>query len=680
MVAPRQVQKRYRKKCEPDLRSRCDRPDGDTIKKLRGWRRVYRYRLGEYRVIYRVDLDLRLATILRVGHRRDVYDPIGLDDDGGPSPETFLSAPPDELEEGADSIDLTGAFSTFGKRTPENSSPPLPRTIDEESLEKLMIPSEDWDRFLNSTTEAELLALDGQVPPGALEKVVELLFPSSIEERLRAPSRVASVGEIERLIEGEIGIESLMLVLDPEQREFLDRIKGTRPSGPWMVKGGPGSGKSLLGLYGIERIMSLAAAELGLGKPISVLFTTYTHSLTRTARNLMGQLNVQTPNAQLDIKNVDQVIHDIVPGGNWTFGYHQRGTVSEILRELGLTTKSFSFSATDAEFVLEEIEGVIYGRGVQTLDEYLGVPRAGRGRRLGTKQKRDLWVAFVRLREKLAESNKRLWHERDLVALKAVRPLYDYVFIDEAQDLSLVRLRFLVGLCRSSQGVFIAADSNQSIYGSGLPWREVADDLKFTGRSKIFRKNHRNPKPIWDAIRPFAAGVDDGDEETLSVEAYRDGPEPLLLRYRDDEASAVSAAITQMCESRRLPHSHCVVLAPTRAITHRIADGLPNAMRARAMASKDFDITHAGVKVTTFHAAKGLEFPIVVVAGLADGVFPHSSADGDPDKIREGRRLLFVASSRATQQLAFVAPMDNPSRFLDYIDRDQWLIKDHSPD
>jgi len=80
------------------------------------------------------------------------------------------------------------------------------------------------------------------------------------------------------------------------------------------------------------------------------------------------------------------------------------------------------------------------------------------------------------------------------------------------------------------------------------------------------------------------------------------------------------------------------------------------------------------VTLMTMHAAKGLEFPVVIIAGMEEGLFPHNRTIGDPHEMEEERRLCYVAITRARERLyittarwrsIFGQRMANiPSRFI----------------
>ncbi len=83
------------------------------------------------------------------------------------------------------------------------------------------------------------------------------------------------------------------------------------------------------------------------------------------------------------------------------------------------------------------------------------------------------------------------------------------------------------------------------------------------------------------------------------------------------------------------------------------------------------------VSLLTVHSAKGLEFPVVFLTGMEEGIFPHASSIGDEGGLEEERRLCYVAMTRAMDQLHISHAMErrrfgersfrSPSRFLDEI-------------
>jgi DNA helicase-2/ATP-dependent DNA helicase PcrA len=87
-----------------------------------------------------------------------------------------------------------------------------------------------------------------------------------------------------------------------------------------------------------------------------------------------------------------------------------------------------------------------------------------------------------------------------------------------------------------------------------------------------------------------------------------------------------------------------------------------------------------GVTLMTIHCAKGLEYPVVFLAGLEENLFPHAMSNQDPQDLEEERRLCYVAMTRAKKRLIVthsryrrtqgVQLVAKPSRFLDEIPRE----------
>jgi DNA helicase-2/ATP-dependent DNA helicase PcrA len=86
------------------------------------------------------------------------------------------------------------------------------------------------------------------------------------------------------------------------------------------------------------------------------------------------------------------------------------------------------------------------------------------------------------------------------------------------------------------------------------------------------------------------------------------------------------------------------------------------------------DFGSNAVTLMTLHGAKGLEFPVVFMTGLEEGIFPHSRALYDANELEEERRLMYVGMTRAKQELYLMHAMartlyggrlsNPPSRFL----------------
>ncbi len=91
----------------------------------------------------------------------------------------------------------------------------------------------------------------------------------------------------------------------------------------------------------------------------------------------------------------------------------------------------------------------------------------------------------------------------------------------------------------------------------------------------------------------------------------------------------------------------------------------------------EVDADSSQVLLMTLHTAKGLEFPVVFLIGMEDGVFPHLRSLGEPDELEEERRLAYVGITRAKERLYFShawcrnlwgqTQYNPPSRFLQEI-------------
>src|SRR5258708_26247557 len=151
---------------------------------------------------------------------------------------------------------------------------------------------------------------------------------------------------------------------------------------------------------------------------------------------------------------------------------------------------------------------VIIARQARSLQEYGRTPRTGSKLPLNATQRAVVWTVYERWRDLLQARGRESWQQgraraEAMVEQSDLYQRYDAVIIDEAQDLDPSMLRLLIKLCKTAQYIFVTADANQSIYGSGFTWSDVHEDLKFQGRTSILRANYRSTSEIGEAAQSY---------------------------------------------------------------------------------------------------------------------------------------------------------------------------------
>ena len=152
-----------------------------------------------------------------------------------------------------------------------------------------------------------------------------------------------------------------------------------------------------------------------------------------------------------------------------------------------------------------------------------------------------------------------------------------------------------------------------------------------------------------------------------------------------EDAAATLESLEQLREAGALDGG--AAAAPPAGVAAQGAGGLPPLAAEKLPAfmewlalRSDLDSLagqSSAITMMTIHSAKGLEFPVVFVAGMEEGIFPHRAHEGDAESIEEERRLAYVAITRAERRLyltyavtrrMFGSVQTNPrSRFLNEI-------------
>ena len=220
---------------------------------------------------------------------------------------------------------------------------------------------------------------------------------------------------------------------------------------------------------------------------------------------------------------------------------------------------------------------------------------------------------------------------------REVKDLLAYARLVEnpADDVSFLRI---ANVPRRGVGDTSLAKIRQRAFDQGVPIAEAAREAATAGVSGKALKGLRELSQLLDRARaqprrPVAA--------ILALLAEGSGYKAMLETSHDElERSRVENVDELVAFARQLDEREPDV-------------ELSTFLERAALVSEQDDVEEDGgrVQLMSAHAAKGLEFPCVVVAGAEDGWFPHVRSVDEPGGIEEERRLFYVAMTRAEDEL-----------------------------
>lgn len=330
-------------------------------------------------------------------------------------------------------------------------------------------------------------------------------------------------------------------------------------------------------------------------------------------------------------------------------------------------------------FIETEWHDVVDAWQLTTWEAYRDVPRLGRKTRIGEQQRAVLWSIFERLRALLADAGLVTLagaYARAAALLASGAPRsYDYLVVDEAQDLGVPHLRLLAALAGDRpDALFFAGDLGQRIFQTPFSWRSLGVDVR--GRSSTLRINYRTSHQIRrradHLLPPELSDVDGNTEVRRGTVSAFNGAEPGIRVF--ESAEAERAGVAEWLRAR-----HAEGVDPREiAVFVRSEAELSRARAAVTAAGLDCfvldgeaDGAPGAAAIGTMHLAKGLEFRAVAVIACDDEILPQQErieSVGDEadlaDVYETERHLLYVACTRARDHL-LVTGVAPASEFLD---------------
>ncbi|HKW22428.1 MAG TPA: ATP-dependent helicase [Ktedonobacterales bacterium] len=460
------------------------------------------------------------------------------------------------------------------------------------------------------------------------------------------------------------------------------------PGDQLLIRGAPGSGKTTTLLY---RALALAERRQSPDETISVF--TYNKTLASYVHELVA--GITDPPITVTTFHSwawKQLSHErLTPqrNGKVVSGRERAQILMTAVRRVQAALpgeRQQKVLENGLKFWEDEFEWV-KGRMIEDLGTYEGVARVGRVDPLRIPARRAVWQVLEEYQRELQQRDSIDYDDFALLLLHHWPSVpeehqIDHVLIDESQDLHAAQIELLARV--TGKTITIVADEGQRIYKRSFTWTQLGEEFLSGGRkTKVLKHTFRPTRQILAFAKSLRLEESLGTLADLPPvdigEPDRDGPIPVIHtvegRGADLSRAQYQLAVELLGVLRaQYPDQTIGVFARHWDALNGLAAELDRQgnVAYNMVKERNDDVSSPGVKLTTFHSAKGLEFDQVLLIGVDEGTVPqppdaHMTPEECDEHLRYERRLLYVAMTRARDALHIVhGPA--PSPFLAELD------------
>lgn len=437
--------------------------------------------------------------------------------------------------------------------------------------------------------------------------------------------------------------ETWMTFLHPHQHAIATRDY----AGPARISGPAGTGKTVVALH---RLRHLARHTTG-----PLLFTTFVRTLPVVHRESFRRLAPELAD-RIQFVHLHAWARSFLTDRGLPATVHSTQVNTAFSHAWMAHRTSLQELAPATGYWQDEIDRVIKGRGLATLQDYTAISRRGRSVPLNGSQRALVWQLYETYERNLAE--KHLMDHNDLIssALRELiaRPLdepYAAVVVDEVQDITLTGLRLLHQLSGDGPNrLLLVGDGQQQVYPGG--WRLSEAHIPVRGRGEVLRVNYRNRANILGFAQRFQATNNVDDLDGAEGVALRDvecaNPGGETRRWRGPEADLPNALVDAV-KTLPVPKDHAALIIFDHRSLKRCTEILNRAGIPLQRLDQYTGEPVGALKIGTVHRAKGLDFQAVLTV-----LFPPEDArtEAAEHENREQRvRQHLVAATRARDYL-----------------------------
>ena len=421
--------------------------------------------------------------------------------------------------------------------------------VSEDDLLSYGVPAE-WIADVQQATEDSLFDLADHLPNEAAEALLDLATGSMPQVAAPLPAEadpfqhpdaqrrfriMSNVEELERAL--EYPWEKWAVFLHPAQRQIVERDY----SGPARVSGSAGTGKTIVALH---RAVYLARND----PDARVLLTTFSDTLANALRGKLKLLIGNEPRIaeRLEVHSMSEIGHRLYEANFGSAAVATPEQVRKLLDDAAAQIEGHRFSS---RFLWTEWTEVVDAWQLGSWEDYRDVLRLGRKTRLAETQRKVLWPIFEKARSALKTESRitetEMFGRIAKHLSKAKHPPFEYVVIDESQDIGVSELRFLAAFGGGRpNSLFFAGDLGQRIFRQPFSWKALGVEIQ--GRSSTLRINYRTSHQIRAQadrlLPPTLADVDGNVEDRHGTISVFNGVPPSIATYDvpEDESRAVA--------------------------------------------------------------------------------------------------------------------------------------------
>lgn len=565
----------------------------------------------------------------------------------------------------------------------ENQSKLLDIYKDKDLL-KIGIPQEYLPAVRSLISEEDLDKIAPALPEETIDVLYQLVAGYSLQEIMIERENAASVDPYDFaaalqnidsmrrfvVIDNDTELHAILhapleqwrVFLHPSQRRIVQRDF----KGPVRVLGGAGTGKTVVAIHRAKWLLENKYTK----NDDKILFTTFTKNLADDIEQNFLKLAPQCKD-RAEIINIDKWVTDFLKSHKTNEKIHYFRGTDDPYWEKALVEVDSS-NNLPLSFYREEWESIVQPQAITVIGEYASASRIGRGTKINRKQRLQIWPVFETYRRILRENN--LMEIEDMMRLAAQLIdqrggiSYQSVIVDEAQDMGITALsliRKIAGPERAND-IFIVGDPFQSIYNKSVTLSKCGINVK--GRGKKLYINYRTTEEIRKKAISVLHGIDvnDLDEQNDSIKGYTSllhgfTPQIIDCTLFDGEIDFISKYLQniQTDTERNISSKDICIICRTKQYLQNIAEKLQEkGIITLTISTSSLDSDKEGVRLSTMHRAKGLEFDTVIIAGLnAENDIPFQNEE---DKViekqndRRERSLLYVSMTRAKREVAIL--------------------------